>query len=79
MDIASVFEWFAQDSKLAAELAIDPTQREVWLRLALMWATAARESRDDGTPPSFEPEGSMPIPRVKVLRDGAWSFTRSWG
>jgi hypothetical protein len=56
MDIGIIFEWFAQDSMLAAEMATDPTQREVWLRLALMWATAARESRDDGTPPAeFHP------------------------
>jgi hypothetical protein len=33
---------------------IDQTQREVWLRLAPIWAVAARESRDDGaTPPEF--------------------------
>ena len=51
MDIAIIFEWFAQESKLAAELASDETQRQVWLRLALMWAAAARESRDDGAPP----------------------------
>jgi hypothetical protein len=51
MDVAIIFDWFAQDSVLAAELAIDQTQREVWLRLALMWAAAARESRDDGAPP----------------------------
>ena len=54
MDIGVIFEWFAQDSMLAAEMATDPTQREVWLRLALMWATAVRESRDDGaSPPEF--------------------------
>ena len=33
MDILSVFEWFAQESLLAAEVATDPVQREVWLRL----------------------------------------------
>ena len=54
MDIAIIFEWFAQESALAAELANDQTQREVWLRLALMWATAAEESHDEAaqsTPP----------------------------
>ena len=52
MDIAIIFEWLAQDSLLAAELVNDPTQREVWLRLALMWATAAQENRDEAaTPP----------------------------
>jgi len=51
MDIVIIFEWFAQESALAAGLTTDPTQRGVWLRLALMWATAARESRDEGAPP----------------------------
>ena len=49
-----IFDWLAQGSLLAAELAIDQTQRKFWLRLALMWAAAARESCDDGaTPPEF--------------------------
>jgi len=30
---------------LAAELTTDPIQREIWLRLALMWATAAQQRR----------------------------------
>ena len=51
MDIAIIFEWFAQESALAAELATDETQREVWLRLALMWSTAAEESRDEAAMP----------------------------
>jgi hypothetical protein len=42
MDIAIVFEWFAWDSLLAAEIATDPVQREAWLRLAMMWAGVAR-------------------------------------
>jgi hypothetical protein len=44
MDIAIIFDWFAQDSILAAELTTDPMPRETWLRLALMWATAAPQS-----------------------------------
>ena len=44
MDIAIIFDWFAQDSILAAELTTDPMPRETWLRLALMWATAALQS-----------------------------------
>ena len=46
MDIAIIFEWFAQGSMFAAELANEQAQREVWLRLGLLWATAARQSRD---------------------------------
>jgi hypothetical protein len=52
MDIGSVFEWFAQESLLAAEVATDPVQREVWLRLALMWLSAARRD-GDGAPPEY--------------------------
>jgi hypothetical protein len=48
LDMAIIFEWLAQDSMLAAELANEQTQRQVWLRLALMWAAAAREGCDDG-------------------------------
>jgi hypothetical protein len=36
MDIAIIFEWFAHESVLAAELANEQAQREVWLKLALM-------------------------------------------
>ena len=43
MDIASVFDWFAQESGRAAEQANEPMQREMFLRLALMWAAAAQQ------------------------------------
>jgi hypothetical protein len=36
MDMAGVFEWFAQESWAAAELTHEQPQREIWLRLALM-------------------------------------------
>ena len=51
MDNASVFEWFAQESVFAAELAHEPRQREIWTRLAVMWASAAAQCRheDAGT------------------------------
>ena len=42
MDIASVFEWFAQESMRVAELAHEQSQRETWIKLAIMWASAAR-------------------------------------
>ena len=51
MDIAIIFDWLAQDSLLAAELANEQAQKEVWLRLALMWAAAARQSREEGASP----------------------------
>jgi hypothetical protein len=43
MDIASVFEWFAQESKSIAEQANEPKQRETFTELALLWATADSE------------------------------------
>ena len=43
MDITSVFEWFAQESVFAAELTHEPRQREIWTRLAVMWASAAAQ------------------------------------
>ena len=49
MDITSVFEWFAQESAFAAETTNDQQQREVWLRLAAMWMSAAcRHGESDG-------------------------------
>ena len=47
MDIASVFEWFAQESVFAAELTHEPRQREIWTRLAVMWASAAAQCRHE--------------------------------
>jgi hypothetical protein len=45
MDIANVFEWFAQESVVAAQLTHEQPQREIWIRLAVMWATAAAQCR----------------------------------
>ena len=47
MDMASVFEWFAQESMFAAELAHEPRQREIWARLAELWASAAARCRHE--------------------------------
>ena len=47
MDIASVFEWFAQESVFAAELTHEQPQRETWIRLAAMWASAAARCRHE--------------------------------
>jgi hypothetical protein len=47
MDIASVFEWFAQESMNVAERAHEPKQREKFLRLASLWATAAQQCRGE--------------------------------
>ena len=45
MDIASVFEWFAQESAFAAETTNVQQQREIWLRLGEMWTSAATQCR----------------------------------
>ena len=47
MDIAIVFEWFAQESVFAAELTHEQPQREIWIRLAEMWASAAARCRHE--------------------------------
>ena len=33
MDLATIFEWFAQESMTAAEQTKVPIEREMWLRL----------------------------------------------
>ena len=43
MDIATVFEWFAQESKMIAEQATEPVQREKFVKLASLWANAMAE------------------------------------
>ena len=47
MDIAIVFDWFAQESKDAAERTEDPKQREILLKLALMWAASAERCHNE--------------------------------
>ena len=47
MDLATVFDWFAQESMTAAEQTKEPIQREMWLRLVLLWRAAAQQSRDE--------------------------------
>ena len=60
MDIASVFEWFAQESAFAAETTNDQQQREIWLRLAAMWMSAAcRHGVSDG-PTDADTNGPPP-------------------
>jgi hypothetical protein len=53
MNIASVFDWFASESSRAAENTDDLSQREVWSRLALLWAAAAQQSGE--APSQFSP------------------------
>jgi len=47
MDTASIFDWFASESFHAAEETSDLIQREMWTRLALMWAAAAQRNSSE--------------------------------
>jgi hypothetical protein len=57
MDINIVFDWFTQESLNAALEATQWEQREYWLRLALLWNTAAQERRKNllSTPSPTQP------------------------
>ena len=50
-----VFDWFARESLRAAEHAEDPRQREILLKLAVLWEAAAQRSRDEASPQSTPP------------------------
>jgi hypothetical protein len=45
MNIVNVYDWFTKESMDAGLQATEWKQRETFLRLALMWATAAQECR----------------------------------
>jgi hypothetical protein len=53
MDIASVFEWFAQESLFAAEVATGSGTACDVMRLALLWAAAARPDGDEAASPEY--------------------------
>jgi hypothetical protein len=48
MNIADVYDWFAQESMEAGKQATEWKQREMFMRLALMWA-AAQQCRQEGS------------------------------
>jgi hypothetical protein len=55
MTIVGLLEWFAMDSKHEAELTDEPKQREIWIRLAELWAAAARWSREEAEHRAISP------------------------
>ena len=63
-DIASVFDWFAQESGRAAEQTNESMQREMFLRLALMWETAAQQCRNEASTETQANRRSKQGPRV---------------
>jgi hypothetical protein len=58
MTLADLFDWFALDSKHVAEQTDDPKQRERWMRLAELWAAAARQSCDEAKRGYAAPRGT---------------------
>jgi hypothetical protein len=72
MDIASVFEWFAQESISIAVQAAEPEQREKLAELALLWASVAtvqRRSTGDAIYSSIV-SWSARTPRLRRLLSG---------
>jgi hypothetical protein len=47
VDTAELFDLFAQESMRIAEQANEPREREMFLRLALMWAAAAQQCHSE--------------------------------
>jgi hypothetical protein len=83
VDIASIFDWFAQDSRRAAEHTDDPKEREILLKPALQWAAAAERSHDEAATQSTPPrnlagERSLALPRTGHKHPKAPSSTTRW-
>ena len=49
MDLVILFNWFTNESMDAALQATEWQQREMFLRLALMWGTAAQQCRKEAS------------------------------
>jgi hypothetical protein len=47
MDLVILFDWFTNESIDAALQATEWRQREMFLRLALMWGAAAQQCRGE--------------------------------
>jgi hypothetical protein len=69
MTLADLFDWFALDSKHVAEQTDDPKQRERWMKLAELWAAAARQSCDEAKPGYVPPGGPTNFARLKASQD----------
>jgi hypothetical protein len=60
MDTASVYDWFARDCICAAQETDNPRQREIMLKLAVQWAAAAQQIRDEALTQSSPRTGGHP-------------------
>jgi hypothetical protein len=49
MNIEDVFDWFAQESMEAGKQATEWEQREMFLKLALLWAATAQRCRKEAS------------------------------
>ena len=49
MDLVILFDWFTNESMDAALQATEWQQRDMFLRLALMWGTAAQQCRKEAS------------------------------
>ena len=49
MDLVILFDWFTNESMDAALQATEWQQREMFLRLALMWGTVAQQCRKEAS------------------------------
>jgi hypothetical protein len=64
MDLVILFDWFTNDSMDAALQATEWQQREMFLRLALMWETAAQQCRNEASTETQANRRSKQGPRV---------------
>ena len=86
MDIATVFEWFAEESKSIAEQETEPAQREKFAKLASLWANAMAESYfSDIVAPQRSPPVRWWIPAAhpgtsasSAIHPGGSLETKSW-
>ena len=68
MDIASVFDWFTQESTSAAEQTDEPRQREIWMKLSELWGAAAQRCRDERSLSQHRIDRRGPRSRRHALR-----------
>ena len=73
MELASVFKWFAQESRAAAELAHEKAERKIWCRLAEMW-----EIRSSSVPPGGSSGGRCLRPKRALTNRRPWEPVVVW-
>ena len=73
MDLATIFEWFAQESMTAAEQTKVPIEREMWLRLGSLWMAAAQRSHDEQQSTSAPLTHTLDQPAANLGSRGAES------